>query len=293
MENIIHVNIDPILISFGNWVVSWHGFFSFLGVLFAVALVGEWAKDYRVEKEDIFHVAVWGIIGGVIGARIVHVIDYWWFYGDLPLEIFKIWKGGIGVWGGVLGGFLGGVLCSHINKYPKYIMTDIAAPALLFAMVIGRLGDIVNGEHCSKAYEGLFAFSWDHPNSDAANCKMKGSGIGVPVQPAIMYEMIWNLLSVYAIWYLRFKLHPHGMTWVLFIILYSFGRFFISFLRYDRIWAMGLTEAQWIAVACIVVCLPIIIINLNYNNFNTFQLLTDKGKTRAERRRSVKKSKSK
>ena len=56
MENIIHVNIDPILISFGNWVVSWHGFFSFLGVLFAVALVGEWAKDYRVEKEDIFSV---------------------------------------------------------------------------------------------------------------------------------------------------------------------------------------------------------------------------------------------
>ena len=122
---------------------------------------------------------------------------------------------------------------------------------------------------------------------------MKGSGIGVPDQPAIMYEMIWNLLSVYAIWYLRFKLHPHGMTWVLFIILYSFGRFFISFLRYDRIWAMGLTEAQWIAVACIVVCLPIIIINLDYNNFNTFQLLTNKGKTRAERRRSVRKSKSK
>ena len=149
MENIIHVNIDPKLISFGNWVVSWHGFFSFLGVLFAVALVGEWAKDYQVEKEDIFHVAVWGIIGGVIGARVVHVIDYWWFYGDLPLEIFKIWKGGIGVWGGVLGGFVGGVLCAHINKYPKYIMTDIAAPALLFAMVIGRLGDIVNGEHCS------------------------------------------------------------------------------------------------------------------------------------------------
>ena len=77
------------------------------------------------------------------------------------------------------------------------------------------------------------------------------------------------------------------------IILYSFGRFFISFLRYDRIWAMGLTEAQWIAVACIVVCLPIIIINLDYNNFNTFQLLTNKGKTRAERRRSVRKSKSK
>ena len=78
------------------------------------------------------------------------------------------------------------------------------------------------------------------------------------------------------------------MTWVLFILLYSAGRFFISFLRYDRIWAMGLTEAQWIAVVCIVVCLPIIIINLNYSKSNIFQLMTNEGKTRAERRRSAK-----
>ena len=182
------------------------------------------------------------------------------------------------------------MLCAHINKYPKFVITDIAAPALLFAMVIGRLGDIVNGEHCAKVYEGMFAFSWDHPNSDVANCKMKGSGIGVSVQPAIMFEMIWNLLSIYVIWYLRYKLYPSGMTWVLFILLYSLGRFVITFTRYDRIWAIGLTEAQWIAVICIIISLPILIIKLSYKNFDSFHIINDEGKNRSERRRSAKKN---
>ena len=52
----------------------------------------------------------------LLGGVRVHVIDYWWVYQNQPLEIFMLWKRGIGVWGGVLGGFAGGVLCAHINK---------------------------------------------------------------------------------------------------------------------------------------------------------------------------------
>ena len=155
---------------------------------------------------------------------------------------------------------------------------DISHHHFLLADV-SKIG-LVQISHISSEIPGIDKFS--------SELEMKGSGIGVAVQPAIMYEMIWNLISVYILWYFRFRIYPHGMTWVLFILLYSTGRFFISFLRYDRIWAMGLTEAQWIAVVCIVVCLPIIIINLNYSNSNIFQLMTNTGKTRAERRRSAK-----
>ena len=70
MENIIHVNINPLITGFGNWAVSWHGFFSFIAVLFAVILVGKWAEDYNLDQDTVYHVAVWGIIGGVIGAQI-------------------------------------------------------------------------------------------------------------------------------------------------------------------------------------------------------------------------------
>ena len=296
MENIIHVNINPLITGFSNWVISWHGFFSFVAVLFSVILVGRWAEDYNLDQDTVYHVAIWGIIGGVIGARIVHVIDYWWFYQNQPLDMFMLWKGGIGVWGGVIGGFAGGVLCAHINKYPKYVLTDLAAPALMFGMVIGRIGDIINGEHCAKAYEGVFAMSWDHAASDVTNCKMKGSGIGVPVQPAIIYEMIWNMLSIYIIWYFRFKLYPSGMTWVLFLLLYSIGRLIISYLRYDKIWVpinflgmdLSITEAQVIAIICILISLPILIINVNYKNFISFQYFENDNKTRAEKRRKNK-----
>ena len=163
-------------------------------------------------------------------------------------------------------------------------------------MVIGRIGDIINGEHCAKAYEGIFAMSWDHAASDVSNCKMKGSGIGVPVQPAIIYEMIWNMLSLYIIWYFRFKLYPSGMLWVLFLLLYSIGRLIISYLRYDNIWIplnlfgrdVSMTEAQVIALICILITLPILIIKVDYKNFSTFQFIQNSNKTRAEKRRQNK-----
>jgi len=69
--------------------VSWHGFFSFVAVLTAVLLVGRWAPLYKLDPDDVLSVAVWCIIGGVIGARVVHVIDQWdAIYTANPLRVF-------------------------------------------------------------------------------------------------------------------------------------------------------------------------------------------------------------
>ena len=78
--------------------------------------------------------------------------------------------------------------------------------------------------------------------------------------PVIAMEIIWNFLSLVLIWKLRNRIRPDGMLFALYIALYSVGRFMVTFLRDDRVWALGLQEAQYIAILVLVVTVPLLII---------------------------------
>ncbi len=254
----IEIDVGPYLISSGTFLLSWHGFFSFVAVATAVYLVGRWAPMKGIEPDDIYSIAIWAILGGIVGARLVHVIDNWDYYQYNLLQILFIWSGGIGVWGGILGGFLGGAAYAFIAKHPIGIIADLTAPALLLVQTIGRLGDIVNGEHCARAAtEFILAFNWIRPESDARAC---ANGVGVPVQPVIAYEMLWNLAALFVVWKLRDRLRPDGMLFALYLALYAIGRFLVSLLRQDRVWALGLQEAHFIAILVLLITIPLLAI---------------------------------
>ncbi len=254
----IEIDIGPFLISSGSFLLSWHGFFTFIAVATAVYLVGRWAPAKGIEPDDIYSIAIWAILGGIVGARLVHVIDNLGFYQYNPLQILYIWSGGIGIWGGILGGFIGGAGYSLIAKHPVGVIADLTAPALLLVQSIGRLGDIVNGEHCARAAtEFILAFNWIRPESDARVC---ANGVGVPVQPVIAYEMLWNLAALFVIWKLRDRLKPDGMLFALYLALYSVGRFMVTFLRQDKVWTLGLQEAQFIAILVLLITVPLLVI---------------------------------
>ncbi len=282
----VEIGIGPNLLSFGTFVVSWHGFFSFIAVAAAVFLVGRWAPIKGIDPDDIYSIAIFAIIGGIIGARAVHVIDHWDFYQQNPADVLAIWAGGIGLWGGILGGFIGGAGYALIVKQPVGVIADLTAPALLFVQTIGRLGDIVNGEHCARATNFIFGFMWTNPVSDARNCGAEG--VGVSVQPVIAYEMIWNMLALLVIWKLRGRLRPDGMLFVLYLALYSIGRFMISFARTDKVWALGMQEAHFIALFVLAITVPILAVKARYTPrdeaFDEPAPAYQRG-TRAERRR--------
>ena len=125
-----------------------------------------------IDPDDIYSIAVWAIIGGIVGARLVHVVDNWSFYQANPGQVIAIWSGGIGLWGGILGGFITGALYALWRRHPVGIIADLTAPALLFAQTIGRLGDIVNGEHCAKAWISLSDSSGHIPRPTRAAARM-------------------------------------------------------------------------------------------------------------------------
>ena len=253
----IEIEAAPYLLKFGTFILSWHGVFSFIGVAGAVFLVGRWARFYGIDSDDIYSIAEWAIISGVIGARLVHVVDNLDYYIENPGLIVAVWSGGIGVWGGILGGFIGGIAYALVVKQPAWIIADITAPALLLAQTIGRLGDIVNGEHCANATDLFYGFIWSHQSSPAVYC---ANGIVASVQPVIAMEIVWNLCSLFVLWKMRERIVPSGMLFALYLSLYSVGRFMISFLREDRVWfdPLGLQEAHFIALLVLAIVVPVL-----------------------------------
>ena len=250
----IHIGMDPNLIDTGSFVLTWHGFFAFVALLVAVLLVARWAQREGIVSDVIYATAIWAVIGGILGARAVHVVDRWDFYGDNPGEIIAIWRGGIALYGAIFGGFVGGAIYARFQHYPIGRLADVTAPALLIAQTIGRIGDIINGEHLSKATDLSWGFVYTHP--DSLSNQVYGL---IASHPVVLYEMIWNTMVLGVVWWLWGRLKPDGMIFALYLSLYSFGRFFISFLREDKVWFAGLQEAHLIAILVVVVAVPLLV----------------------------------
>lgn len=259
----INIPFNPNILDFGPFLLSWHGFFTFVAVATAVILTVRWGRKEGLDGDAILSVSVWCIIGGIIGARLLHVVDFWELYSADPVRIFQVWGGGIAIYGAIIGGFFGGSIyilmrnsgwfLSFWGKYFRFAgepekaplpsigrLADIAAPALLIAMAIGRLGDIINGEHFAIFTDLPWGVVYTHIDSPAV--------YRAASHPAVAYELIMDLLILAVIWPLRNRLRPHGMVFVLYGALYSFGRFFISFLRVEEhTYILGLNEAQIVA----------------------------------------------
>ena len=282
--NAIRIDMDPDMITLGSFVLTWHGFFTFVGVVIAVALVAYWANKEKIPPDTILSVSVWAILGGIIGARLVHVVDFWTrVYQNDPLSVFYIWEGGIAIYGAVLGGFAGGAIYALvrnrdglINFWNRFLfflgriermpmpsvgkLADLTAPALVLTMAIGRIGDIINGEHIARVTSMPWGFVYTHETtSDLYRINFGRSSL-TPSHPAVVYEMIWDVAILGFLWFvLRNKLRPDGMVFVAFLALYSLGRFFISFIRQDQVWIVGLDMAQIISLIVMAITVTVLI----------------------------------
>jgi len=261
----IEIPFNPNLVAGGNLSLSWHGLLSFVGVAAAIWMVSRAAKRDGLDQDLVYNTAIFGIIGGIIGARLVHVFDNWDIYGSDPGRIFAIWSGGIGLWGGILGGWIAGAAYAWIAKAPVGKFMDIAAPAMFVAQTIGRMGDIINGEHWSRALDLAWGWYFTHPDSPARIGAERFFGDPErPVHPTVVYEMIWNMIGLFLITKLRGKLKPDGSIWMVYVTWYSIGRFSIQYLRLDDVKFWGLQEAHIIAILVLSFTIPYMIKNLRW-----------------------------
>jgi phosphatidylglycerol---prolipoprotein diacylglyceryl transferase len=248
----IVIDLDPNLVQIGPVLVTWHGVFSLLGIL-AAARVGQLLlRDHGVPAERVYDMAVWMVIAGLIGARLLFVWEnYRLFAGAWP-RVFLLNEGGISQWGGIFGALIGGYIWCRRNGIDYRQVLDAAGPANALGFAIGRIGDIINGEHHAIASNLPWAVEYINPNT-----------LGEPgksVHSEVAYELIWNLLvfGTAVLTYRAFKRRlPPGVTGLIWLSVYAAGRFFLSYLRTDPL-VFGLRQAQWASLAMILVSMILI-----------------------------------
>lgn len=243
----IDIPLDPNLTLLGPFTLSWHGIFSVVGIVAGVWLALRLALP-TVPESRANSVATWGVVGGIVGARLFHVVDQWDTYARDPLQIFALWNGGIAIVGAVVGGIVGGYVRALRIRVPIGFGADAAAPGIALGMAVGRIGDIINGEHWAKACAELpWCVRYTHPNT---------LGQQDYVHPVVAYEMLWDLvIVVLVLWLRRLVVGRPGegrLLW-LFLFLYGVGRFFLSFLRFarpqgDEPVLIGLSQAQVVSL---------------------------------------------
>src|SRR5207249_7491655 len=130
-QTLIQLPFDP-NVHLGPITLAWHGIFTAVGIFFGVWLPLRLLRG-KISEEDGWSVATWGVVGGIIGARLVHVIDQWQYYVANPLQIFFIWTGGIAIWGAAIGGVLGGYIAAVRRGVPIGYGADAAAPGIALA----------------------------------------------------------------------------------------------------------------------------------------------------------------
>lgn len=234
-----------------------------MGIVLAVWITTTRWKKLGGNFDQVLDITLVSVPAGIIGARLYHIITtperFFGPDGDWA-EMFRIWNGGLGIWGGVLFGALAAwAWCRH-KHYPMALLADSIAPGLLVAQAVGRLGNWFNQE----LYGAPTTLPW------GLKLNMEGTAIGHSEQcydgatcpsgtlfhPTFLYEMIWNLIGAAIIVYIGSKAMKKlkaGSLFAVYIMWYTLGRTWIESLRIDYAHEfLGVRINVWVSMAVFV-----------------------------------------
>ncbi len=232
------------------------------GLMIAAGVVaGVWLFGKRLEErgagtsDDASSMAIWAVIGGVIGARLYHVATDWDRFENNYGAIPKIWEGGLGIPGGLLLGTAVGLYMAKQKGIAYSTAATCAAPAIPLAQAIGRWGNYFNQELYGRATDLPWALriDADHLVNDPATGEK--FAVGTTFHPTFLYESLWSLATVGLLLYIDRRWRPRGGSlFGLYVAMYGVGRFWIEGLRVDPADELGpFRWNQWVALAAIVV----------------------------------------
>ncbi len=234
--------------------IPWYGVLITMGVILAIVLCTREEKRLQLPQDTAIDMAFWAIPLGIIGARIYYVIFNWRVFADDPLSAFRIWEGGIAIYGAVIGGLLGVLIFARIRKLNPFILTDMVVPGLALAQGIGRWGNYFNmeafGREITNPAWQFFPIGVQIP-----------SGVGYTWHMAtFFYESCWDIAVFAALWFVIRKRSSHpGILTLWYLLLYGIGRFFIEGLRTDSL-RMGQLRVSQMLSLILAACAGILLI---------------------------------
>lgn len=234
--------MDPVAFKIFGIEVMWYGILISSGIIIGAILAFREARRVGFDEETLIDLLLYAIPLSIVGARIYYVIFSWDYYGNNLKEIFHMRGGGLAIYGAIAAAVIVTVIFCKKRKVDFWQVTDITAPSIILGQAIGRWGNYINQE----AHGGPTDLPW---------------GIivdGVKVHPTFLYESLWNfIVFFYLIWYRKNKEKVTGETFLLYLILYSIGRFFIEGLRTDSLMLGPIRIAQLVSLSLIAVSILI------------------------------------
>jgi phosphatidylglycerol---prolipoprotein diacylglyceryl transferase len=228
---------SPVIFEAGPFALRYYGLCIALGIAVATWLTGrELARkgyDNALALDSLFFVVPLGFIG----ARVYHVATDYGLYADDPIpDVFAVWNGGLGIYGAVAGGFLGVLLFSWYRRISPLVFADAAAPGLILAQAIGRWGNYFNQELFGRPSDLPWAIRIAPENRPTEYAD------ATSFHPAFLYESIWDLLVCLTLLLVARRFANRlrdGDIVLLYVSLYSVGRFFVETLRIDPAFLIG------------------------------------------------------
>ncbi len=225
-----------------------------LGVVAAVWLGQRRWEAMGQDPEDIAAIAIWGVPGGVIGARLYHVITDWHRFSGEPItEIFNIRGGGLGIPGGMFLGVLTGLFVARRRGIPVKPVLDAVVPGLPLAQAIGRWGNWFNQEVFGGPTDLPWALEIDANHRGQIPEEFRDVEAFPTFHPTFLYESLWNLALVgVLLWADSKRLLKRGRLIAIYLIGYGIGRMWLETVRIDAATeVLGLRVNIWMSLALI------------------------------------------
>lgn len=234
----IAFDIDPVAVDFpplGG--VHWYGIIIACGIILAYLYCSNIAKKEGEKSDTITDIVLYALPVSIVFARTYYVIFSWENYKNDLSSIFRIWEGGIAIYGAVIGAVLTAWIYCKVKKLNVLKIFDICCLGLMIGQFIGRCGNFVNCE----AYGGYCSYPW--------GMSINGNA---PVHPTFLYESLWNFAGFIILSKLHKKRPFYGYTFFTYLSWYGVGRFFIEGMRSDSLYIGGMRVSQIIALVCVI-----------------------------------------
>ncbi len=217
--------MHPILFQFGGVVIYTYGFFIALGFLAGIILAGYEGKRVGEDPEKIMDLSFYLLVSAIIGSRLFYVATRPDIYFSNPLEILKIWNGGLVFYGAFIFAAITAIIYLKKNRMPLWKITDILALSLSLGQFFGRIGCLFAGCCYGKECSLPWAVTFTNPNSLAP--------INIMLHPSQLYHALGNLTIFGFLWFFRKKKRFDGQVFFIYVLLYGLIRAFLEIFRGD------------------------------------------------------------
>ena len=243
---LLYPQIDPVAVQIGPVAVHWYGLMYLIGFalfyyLGKLRAQDSWRGMSEKELDDLLFV---GVLGVILGGRLGFCLFYQpeWFAAH-PLDVFKVWQGGMSAHGGMLGVFAAILIHSALNKKSFWVVADFVAPLVPLGLMAGRIGNFINGELWGRLCSYHLPWGMIFPQS----------GTLAPRHPSQLYEAgLEGLVLFIVLWGLSSKPRPKGVISMAFCLGYGTARFIVEFFRqpdsYIGLELFGLSRGQWLTL---------------------------------------------